>query len=113
MTTKEVNNLKKDGYNPQNYYNNNAEIHDMVEFINKGICGKNFGEIGGTIIHHDPYMVLADFADYRQAQRDVEQAWLDSKAWNKMSLMNVAGAGIFSADRSIEDYAKKIWGLKK
>ena len=113
MTTKEVNNLKKDGYNPQNYYNNNAEIHDMVEFINKGICGKNFGEIGGTIIHHDPYMVLADFADYRQAQRDVEQAWLDSKAWNKMSLMNVAGAGIFSADRSIDDYAKKIWGLKK
>ena len=113
MTTKEVNNLKKDGYNPQNYYNNNAEIHDMVEFINKGICGKNFGEIGGTIIHHDPYMVLADFADYRQAQRDVEQAWLDSKAWNKMSLINVAGAGIFSADRSIDDYAKKIWGLKK
>ncbi len=113
MSTDEVNKLKRDGYNPNNYYLSNPEIHEMVEFINKGICGKQFGEIGGTIIHHDPYMVLADFADYRQAQRDVEKAWLDSRRWNKMSLMNIAGAGIFSADRSIDEYAENIWGLKK
>ena len=57
-------------------------------------------------------MVLADFADYRQAQRDIENAWLDKEKWNRMSLMNVAGAGIFSADRAIDEYAKNIWGLK-
>jgi len=113
MNTGEVDRLRREGYNPNNYYLNNSEIHDMVEFINKGICGKNFGEIGGTIIHHDPYMVLADFADYRQAQRDIEQAWLDRERWNRMSLMNTAGAGIFSADRAIEEYAANIWGLKK
>ncbi len=113
MNTGEVDRLRREGYNPNNYYLNNPEIHDMVEFINKGICGKNFGEIGGTIIHHDPYMVLADFADYRQAQRDIEQAWLDRERWNRMSLMNTAGAGIFSADRAIEEYAANIWGLKK
>lgn len=113
MTTPEVNRLKHDGYNPMNYYNNSAEIREMIDFINKGICGKHFGEIGGTITHHDPYMCLADFADYRQAQRDIEQAWLDKDRWNKMSLMNIAGAGIFSADRSIDDYARDIWNLKK
>ena len=113
MTTPEVNNLKKEGYNPQNYYQNNSEIHEMVEFINNGFLGKHFGEIGGTIIHHDPYMVLADFADYRQAQKNIEQVWLNQEKWNKMSLMNISGAGIFSADRAINDYATEIWGLKK
>ena len=112
MSTAEVNQLKKDGYNPEKYYNNSAEIHEIIEYINKGILGKHFGEIGGSIIHHDPYMVLADFADYRQVQRDIEQAWLDKNKWNKMSLMNVSGAGIFSADRSIREYARKIWGIK-
>ncbi len=113
MTTDEVNSLKKSGYNPEIYYNNNSEIHGMVEFINRGICGKHFGEIGGSIIHHDPYMVLADFADYRQAQRDIEKAWLDRNRWNRMSLMNISGAGVFSADRAIDEYASNIWGLKK
>ena len=111
MATPEVNRLKKDGYNPQNYYNGSAEIHEMIEFINKGICGKHFGEIS-NIINHDPYMVLADFADYRQAQRDIENAWLDKERWNRMSLMNISGAGVFSADRAIDEYATNIWGLK-
>ena len=57
-------------------------------------------------------MVLADFADYRQAQRNIEKAWTDRERWNRMSLMNTAGAGIFSADRSIDEYASDIWGLK-
>ncbi len=112
LTTPEVNELKKVGYNPVNYYNNNLEIREVIEFINKGICGKHFGEIGGSIINHDPYMVLADFADYRQAQRNIEKAWTDRERWNRMSLMNTAGAGIFSADRSIDEYASDIWGLK-
>lgn len=112
MNTNEVKELRNQGYRPEIYYNNNAEIHEMINFVNKGICGKHFGEISGTIIHYDPYMVLADFADYRQIQRDIEKAWLDKQHWNKMALMNIAGAGIFSADRSIDDYAKNIWGLK-
>ena len=113
MKTKEVEELKKIGYDPEKYYMNNAEIHEIIDFINKGICGKTFGEIGGSIIHHDPYMVLADFADYRLAQHNAELAWLDRERWNKMSLMNISGAGIFSADRAIDEYATNIWGLKK
>ena len=57
-------------------------------------------------------MVLADFADYRLAQRRAEQMYADRKAWNKMSLMNIAGAGIFAADRAVNDYARDIWHTK-
>ena len=113
MSTPEVNELKKSGYNPQNYYNNNAELHNLIEFANKGIGGKMFGEISGTIVHHDPYMVLADFADYRNIQKQAEEIWQDTERWNRMSLMNISGAGIFAADRSINDYARDIWHCGK
>ena len=113
MSTPEVNELKRSSYTPQNYYNNNAEIHNLVDFINKGIGGKMFGEIGGSIVHHDPYMVLADFADYRNIQKLAEEIWHDTKRWDKMSLMNIAGAGVFAADRSINDYARDIWHCEK
>jgi len=113
MSTPEVNELKRSGYVPQNYYNNNAEIHNVIEYINKGINGKHFGEISGTIVHHDPYMVLADFADYRNVQKLAEEIWHDTKKWDTMSLMNISGAGIFAADRSINDYARDIWHVEK
>ena len=113
MTTNEVNDLKRSGYVPQNYYNNNAEIHEIIEFINKGIGGKTFGEIGGTIVYHDPYMVLADFADYRRMQKRAEEIWHDTARWDKMSLMNISGAGRFAADRAINEYAENIWHADK
>ncbi len=113
MSTPEVNELKKRGYNPQSYYGNNAEISNLIDFINKGIGGKMFGEIGGSIVHHDPYMVLADFADYRNIQKQAEQIWQDKDRWTKMSLMNISGAGVFAADRSINDYARDIWNVEK
>ena len=113
MSTPEVNELKQAGYNPRNYYNNNAEINGIINFINKGFGGKNFSEIGNVIANHDPYMVLADFADYRNIQKLAEEIWHDTTRWDTMSLMNVAGAGVFAADRSINDYARDIWHVEK
>jgi len=112
MTTPEVNELKRTGYVPMNFYNNNAELHNVIDFINHGINGKQFSEIGGTIMHHDPYMVLADFADYRQAQAKVDELWADRERWNRMSLMNTARSGRFAADRAINEYAANIWNTK-
>ena len=113
MNTKEVNELSHSGYNPHAYYDNNPELRKVIDFINNvGINGQKFPEIGSTILYHDPYMVLADFADYRLAQRRAEQMYADRKAWNKMSLMNIAGAGIFAADRAVNDYARDIWHTK-
>ncbi|MBQ7295053.1 MAG: glycogen/starch/alpha-glucan phosphorylase [Clostridia bacterium] len=112
MTTPEVNDLDRRGYQPMNYFNNNAELRRVIEFIQAGIGGKQFPEIGNTIIHHDPYMVLADFADYRAAQKKIDEVWKDRDTWNRMSLMNIAGAGRFAADRAIGDYARDIWNTK-
>ena len=58
-------------------------------------------------------MVLADFNDYCRAQNEATQIYADSRRWNAMSLVNIAQSGIFAADRSIEDYARDIWGCKK
>ena len=56
-------------------------------------------------------MTLADFNDYARAQRDVDKAYADCDRFNRMSLVNIAKSGIFSADRSVTEYAKNIWDL--
>lgn len=113
MSTPEVEEMKRRGYTPNNFYNNNAELRATIDFINQnGIAGKQFPEIGGTILHHDPYMVLADFSDYRRAQNLAVETFKDRTVWNRMSLMNISGAGRFAADRAINDYARDIWHTK-
>ena len=109
MKTPEVTQLQRRGYNPQNYYNQNAELHEVMDYINRvGIAGKKFPEIG-NLVNHDPYMVLADFADYRNAKKLASKTYTDRKKWNQMSLMNISGAGKFAADRAINEYARDIW----
>lgn len=112
MKTPDVENLKRAGYNPQNYLNNNETLRNAVDFIRNGINGKRFDEIVSSLTNSDPYMALADFADYQKAQKAVSKAYADRENFAKMSLMNISGAGIFSADRSIMDYADYIWNTK-
>lgn len=112
MQTPEVLALQKSGYSPLMYYNNNAELRQALDFIGKGIAGQPFDNIYNSLKNHDNYMALADFADYRKAQQRISKLYNDRDKWNRMSLMNTAKSGIFSADRSIEEYAKNIWHLK-
>ncbi|MBO5936087.1 MAG: glycogen/starch/alpha-glucan phosphorylase [Clostridia bacterium] len=111
MTTPEVNDLKRRGYVPSNYLSGNAELRKVIAFIQGGVNGKQFPEIA-NIVNHDPYMVLADFADYRAAQKKIDEVWKDREKWNRMSLLNTAGAGRFATDRAINDYARDIWNTK-
>jgi len=61
----------------------------------------------------DPYMCFADFDSYMEAHEKASMLYYkDKRRWNQMSLMNIASAGIFSSDRTIEEYAYKIWGIK-
>jgi len=76
-----------------------------------GINGCNFNDVANSLKDMDPYMVLADFDSYRNAQKFVTECYNDKKKWAKMSLNNIAGAGIFAADRAVSEYAKDIWGL--
>ena len=111
METPEVMQLKKSGYQPMRYYENNPVLKAAVDFIGKGIGGQNFDGVYKAITTLDSYMAMADFADYCRAHDKADALYNDKIAWNKMSLMNIAKSGIFAADRSIDDYAKNIWGV--
>lgn len=110
MKTPEVLKLRATGYNPLNYYNNNPKLKAAVDYISNGFDGINFQNISNSLINTDYYMAFADFEDYCKAQEKATALYNDKELWAKMSLTNIANAGIFSADRSIDDYAKNIWG---
>ena len=112
LKTPEVMELQKKGYNPMEYMYNNDVLKSAVEFINAGVNGKSFGEISSALMNVDQYMAFADFADYQKAQQASALAYHDKEKFARMSLMNISGAGIFSADRSIMDYANNIWHTK-
>jgi len=111
MHTPEVLKLQKYGYNPMEYYNNNFELRNALDFIGRGIDGKNFDNIYNTLKNVDHYMALADFSDYCVAQKKATALYNDKLLWNRMSLINIAKSGIFAADRSIKDYAENIWHI--
>ena len=110
MLTPEVNALKGMGYHPSAFISGDNTAMAVLDMLEKGWNGENFSEVTNNLRNSDPYMVMADFKDYRRAQQTVQQLYQDKKKWNPMSLMNIANAGIFSADRSIMDYARDIWG---
>ena len=110
MLTPEVNALKGMGYHPGAFINGDNTAMAVLDFLEKGWNGENFSEVTSNLRNADPYMVMADFKDYRRAQHDLQQLYRDKQKWNHMSLKNIANAGIFSADRSIMDYARDIWG---
>ncbi len=112
MQTPEVLELQKRGYDPSKYYNNNPKLREALDFIGAGFGGQHFDDIYNIFRYHDTYMALADFADYQNAQAKASSLYKESDIWNKMSLTNIAKSGIFSADRSIADYAKDIWNVK-
>lgn len=112
LKTPEVQQLQNSGYHPMDFINNNPILKGVIDFLNAGVNGKSFGEITSSLMNVDPYMALADFADYQMAQAKSSEVYKDKYAFAKMSLMNISGAGIFSADRSIMDYANNIWHTK-
>jgi starch phosphorylase len=112
MNTNEVDELKRKGYDPMNFYMNNIYIRKVIDYINNyGLNGKKFPDIS-NVVHLDPYMTLADFEDYKLAQEKAEKIWLDKAKFDRMSLVNIAESGRFSADRAINEYAQNIWHTK-
>lgn len=117
LLANEVSEMWRQGYNPSHYYSSNPRIKRLIDALRHGLKGISFGEIADSLIigrggQPDGYMVLADFESYSQAQDRVNSTYLDRERWNRMSLVNIAKAGFFVADRAVEEYAKRIWGLK-
>ena len=115
LRANEVESLRQKGYNPTYYYNSNPDVKRVIDTMREGIGGESFKEIADSLLFGrvpDPYMVLADFASYKQAQSELDMAYRDKDRWARMSLVNTARAGFFACDRSVEEYAEKIWDLK-
>ena len=112
MTTPQVEELRNRGYNPDDYFKGDGRINDAIERMYHGINGCTFVDVADSLRIRDPYMVLADFDSYRKAQAYITECYNDRMKWAKMSLNNIAGAGIFSADRAVTEYADNIWHLR-
>ncbi len=107
----------KGNYSPWSFYQENKSIASIIKFLINGIPGGSFGDIVNSLIagfngEADQYFVIADFESYRAAQQEAANAYQDTFRWAGMSLTNIAKAGIFSADRSVREYADKIWRIK-
>lgn len=118
LKTEEVERAWRAGYNSSTIYTHNDKIKRVVDRLRVGFDGESFSDIADYLIAGsynvaDPYMCLLDFDDYVKAAERMDAAYADKQRWNKMALINVAQAGIFSSDRSIVDYAKGIWKLKR
>ena len=109
MKTPEVLRLRKSGYSPISYYNNNPQLREAIDFIGKTLEKGAFSDVANTFKTVDHYMALADFSDYCAAHKKADALYGDSERWNRMSLINIAYSGRFAADRSIADYARDIW----
>jgi starch phosphorylase len=113
----EVVQLKQKGYNPQEYYEENKELRRVLDMINNNYFNPNepgiFKAIFDSLVYYgDHYCLLADYQMYIDAQKKVEHLFEDKKEWTKKSILNTARMGKFSSDRTIQEYAKEIWGLK-
>nr|WP_158021426.1 glycogen/starch/alpha-glucan phosphorylase [Mycolicibacterium chubuense] len=115
LTEGEVERVKADGYRPLNHVESDAELAAVLELIARGEFTGGDPEvlrpIVDNLIHHDPFLALADYRSYVDCQEQVSRAWLDSDAWSRMSILNTARSGMFSSDRAIAEYCDDIWGV--
>ncbi len=117
LTAPEVEELWAKGYQPARYYAANERLARIVNYLNTGFAGESFSDIAAYLLYGngvaDPYLCLADFDSYSAAHQSAVSAFGDPVRWNRMSLKNIAAAGHFAADRSIKEYADRIWHLQR
>jgi starch phosphorylase len=109
----EVQRARRTGYHPYVIYENNDELRAVLDLIGDGTFSRGdrelFRPLVNGLLHHDPYMLLADFQSYVDCQTRVDEAYRDVEQWTRMSMLNCARAGWFSSDRTIREYCEDIW----
>jgi starch phosphorylase len=114
LTTEEVEAKYRQGYDPLSYYNGNAELKQALDMIASGFfCPGDSGRyrdiVDALLGRGDHFLLLADYASYVACQDKVSELYRDRKEWTRRSILNVAGMGKFSSDRTIREYAERIW----
>jgi glycogen phosphorylase len=118
LSVDEVKALKASGYNPYDYYYANPELKSVLDWLDTDFFTPGhpglLSDIKRSLLEWgDEYLCLADYASYVDAQHKVDILYRDQSAWAEKAILNAGAMGKFNSDRSIEDYASKIWKLKK
>ncbi len=118
LTDSQVDDLWKRGYESVKYYMQSDRLRAAIDILSqKSLAGNDFKSIVSYLLYShgvsDPYMCLADFDSYINTFDTMMTDYADREAWTKKSLVNIAKAGFFAADRSIREYAENIWNIKR
>jgi starch phosphorylase len=107
--------LRAEGYTPRDYYERDPKLKRVLDAIAQGSFSPGdehrYRGLVETLLNRDTYLLLADFADYLAAQERVDALYRNPQAWAERAILNIAGMGGFSSDRTIREYARSIWGL--
>jgi starch phosphorylase len=116
LTVDAVDDLLRRGYNPRQYYEENAALREALDLLYAGRFSPDhpgrFAPLLDNLLHHDPYMLLADYQAYIECQDQVGAVYREQDRWTRMSILNTARVGKFSSDRSIREYCQNIWGIQ-
>jgi glycogen phosphorylase len=116
LTAEEVDKVKTSGYRPRDYYEHNRTLREVIDFIASGALADGdhelFRPIVDNLLEHDPFLLLADYQDYIDAQERVNELWHNSHAWTRSSILNTSRMGKFSSDRSIRNYCERVWNIE-
>jgi len=116
LTVEQVEQLRREGYRPARELERNPELEGALELIGAGTFSQGDRETFRPLIDNlrnsDPFLVLADYADYIACQERIDTAWQDTGHWTRMSILNTARSGRFSSDRAVREYSDNIWSTK-
>jgi len=116
LTAAEVVSLKASGYRPRDYYEQNSTLREVIDFIGSGALDRGdtglFRAIVDNLLNDDPFLLLADYQSYIEAQENVSALWRNPSEWTRQSILNTARMGKFSSDRSIRDYCERVWKIQ-
>lgn len=115
LTVEQVQATWASGYSPRALYESTPRLRAALDLIASGHFSggdaERFRPIVDSLLHHDPYLLLADFESFVDCQQRVDAAYQDPEHWTRMSILNTARAGGFSSDRTIREYASQIWNV--
>jgi glycogen phosphorylase len=113
LTAGEAKRMLAEGYRPTEFYRDQPQLRAVLDLIGEGFFSRGdtalFRPLVDHLLHHDPYLVLADYAAYAECQQRVDAAYRDTEHWTRMSILNTARSGLFSSDRSVREYCEGIW----
>ena len=113
--TEQVEALRAAGYQPRKYYESNFDLKYAIDRLADGAFSQEepgrYADIVRILLDSDHYQLLADYADYVATQEKVDDCYRDASDWTRRSILNVAGMGMFSSDRTIQEYATEIWNV--